>query len=63
MKKTVWQVWKEDENGNETEVLFTGSKTNAMKYYKKNGGSKAGLHKGYFYYKIVNLFKILLVDK
>jgi len=47
MKKTVWQVWKEDEKGNETEVLFTGSKTNAMKYYKKNGGSKVGLHVGY----------------
>lgn len=46
MKKRTWEVWTEDEQGNEN-VLFSGSETKARQYYKKNGGTKAGLHLGY----------------
>ena len=43
--KKIYQVWKEFENGDL--ILFEGYKTAAYKYFKKWGGSKAGLHIGY----------------
>lgn len=45
--KTIYKVWTEDESGNESAVLFEGSKTAAHQYYRQHGGSKAGLHIGY----------------
>ena len=47
MSAKQYQVWIEDETGNETAVLFAGTKTDAYKFYNQNGGSKAGLHIGY----------------
>lgn len=45
--KRIWSVWTEDEHGNETAVLFEGSKTAAHRYYNQHGGARAGLHVGY----------------
>jgi hypothetical protein len=45
-KRRIWQVWKEIE-GQEDEILFEGSESEARKYFKKHGGSRAGLHIGY----------------
>jgi hypothetical protein len=45
-KRRIWQVWKEIE-GQEDEILFEGSESEARKYFKKHGGSRAGLHLGY----------------
>lgn len=45
--KTVYIVWTEDEHGNETAVLFEGTKTAAHRFYKQHGGARAGLHVGY----------------
>lgn len=45
--KHTYQVWTEDENGDEWEILFQGTKTAAYKYFKDNGGNRAGLHIGY----------------
>jgi len=39
-----WQVWAGENVDN---VIFSGSHTACLKYYKRNGGSKAGLHIGY----------------
>lgn len=39
-----WQVWT-DENGDD--VVFMGSYTACLRYYKRHGGIKAGLHIGY----------------
>lgn len=47
MSQKQYQVWTEDEAGNETAVLFTGTKTAAHRFYKQNGGARAGLHIGY----------------
>lgn len=47
MKKTVYHVWTEDEQGNETAILFEGTKTAAYEFYNNHGGHKAGLHIGY----------------
>ena len=50
MTRHEWQVWIESENEN-SEIVFTivfeGSYVACKKYYKSNGGSKAGLHMGY----------------
>ena len=46
MKRHKWQVWTEDEQGNET-IVFEGSHTQALSYYRKHGGSQAALHIGY----------------
>lgn len=46
-QRKTWQVWTEDAKGNETAVLFEGSKKDANRYYKTHGGSGAGLHIGY----------------
>ena len=43
MKRT-WQIWT-DENGDD--VVFRGSHTDCLRYYKRHGGSRAGLHIGY----------------
>jgi len=47
MNKRIYQVWTEDEQGNEQALLFQGTKTAAYKFFKQNGGSRAGLHIGY----------------
>jgi hypothetical protein len=41
-----WQVWREEE-GHDDIVLFKGGKAAAYSFYKKHGGSGAGLHIGY----------------
>lgn len=41
-----WEVWREVE-GQDDDVLCEGSKAKCQSYYKKHGGSKAGLHIGY----------------
>jgi hypothetical protein len=45
MKKKTWQVWTEEDNHDV--IVFSGSHATCLSYYKKNGGSKAGLHIGY----------------
>lgn len=45
--KRQWQVWTEDEEGNEDEVRFISTEAQCKSYYKRNGGSRAGLHVGY----------------
>ena len=55
--KRIWKVWTEKQacsnipikdipEDNET-VLIEGGEIKCRKYYKQNGGSKAGLHIGY----------------
>lgn len=43
MKRHTWYVW--DENDNE---LCQGSRAKCLRYYKQHGGTKAGLHLGYW---------------
>lgn len=46
MKRKQWQIWIElDENHDK--IVFRGNEKDCRKYFKKNGGSKAGLHVGY----------------
>jgi len=43
MKRHTWYVWDDKEN-----ELFKGSRMSCLRYYKKHGGEKAGLHLGYY---------------
>ena len=42
--KRIWQIWAGENADN---VIFTGSHAACLKYYKLNGGLRAGLHIGY----------------
>jgi hypothetical protein len=46
MTRRTWQVWTETEGQDDT-ILFEGSHTACLKFYKSHGGTKAGLHVGY----------------
>jgi hypothetical protein len=46
MSRKIWEVWTETE-GQDDVILFTGSHADCLKYYKKHGGEKSGLHVGY----------------
>ena len=42
MVRRKWQVWNESDV-----VLFVGGHEKSLRFYKNNGGSRAGLHFGY----------------
>ena len=44
MKRRKWRVWQGD---NCDQVIFEGSHTACLRYYKQRGGAKMGLHIGY----------------
>lgn len=43
MKRRTWYVWDEMD-----QELCTGSHAKCLSYYKRHGGTKAGLHLGYW---------------
>ena len=45
MTKHKWQVWIEV--GESFNIVFEGSHSKCLTYYKSHGGEKAGLHIGY----------------
>jgi hypothetical protein len=45
--KRHWQIWQ---GLNPDDVIFKGSHTVCLKYYKQHGGGKADLHIGYEIY-------------